>query len=259
MAVLGDAVVGHDRRVVDDAPRSRHGQLHQRGQRGRARSGGGRGEAAARAAAGGAAVAQRPASCASSTRAYQASSTVRSATPEHRPAVRAAPAPAAAAPARSPIPASRARDHRARRRGRFRSHSHGPWWVSSKSVTSKSRSRSGEAKIPKFARWASPLSLHGDPGGRGRGQVVAMTAAAPRRNANGDATHASPPHGDQLGEPVPVLGVEERDRVGPVGGWRPDAVLGAAHGGAPQPAPPPVGAPTPQPVTRRAATRSGGC
>ena len=70
---------------------------------------------------------------------------------------------------------------------RFTSHSHGPGRVSSKSFTSKTWSRSGVAKIPKFARCASPQSWT-------RRSVIgvvlrsrAMIDAAPRKNANGEA------------------------------------------------------------------------
>ena len=41
---------------------------------------------------------------------------------------------------------------------RFTSHSQGPTDVSSKSLTSNTRRRSGDPYIPKFDRWASPQS-----------------------------------------------------------------------------------------------------
>ena len=41
---------------------------------------------------------------------------------------------------------------------RLTSHSQGPGSVSSKSLASKTRRRSGEAKSPKFAQCASPLA-----------------------------------------------------------------------------------------------------
>ena len=41
---------------------------------------------------------------------------------------------------------------------RFTSHSNGPGSVSSKSLMLKTRRRSGDAKIPKFERCASPQS-----------------------------------------------------------------------------------------------------
>ncbi len=41
---------------------------------------------------------------------------------------------------------------------RFTSHSQGPGSVSSKSLMSNSIFRSGDAKTPKFERWASPQS-----------------------------------------------------------------------------------------------------
>jgi hypothetical protein len=70
---------------------------------------------------------------------------------------------------------------------RFKSHSHGPGRVSSKSFRSKMRSRSGEPNMPKFATWASPQSCTRMPV---RGLVArseAITAAAPRKKANGDS------------------------------------------------------------------------
>ena len=70
---------------------------------------------------------------------------------------------------------------------RLRSHSHGPMDVSSKSLRSNTSRRSGLANTPKLARCASPQSwtlepLTGDPA-----RSAAMTAADPRRNANGEA------------------------------------------------------------------------
>ena len=67
-------------------------------------------------------------------------------------------------PAVSSMPRSRSRRDKPRSRpatamlatSRLTSHSHGPGSVSSKSLTSKIRRRSGEPKRPKFERWASP-------------------------------------------------------------------------------------------------------
>ena len=63
---------------------------------------------------------------------------------------------------------------------RFTSHSKGPGKVSSKSFTSNTRSRSGEAKPPKFTRCASPQSCtcNGVRGAAARS--AARTLAAPR-------------------------------------------------------------------------------
>ena len=60
------------------------------------------------------------------------------------------------------------------------SHSHGPGAVSSKSLTSKNRWRSGEPKTPKFDRWASPQSCASNPvvGVVARSSVIGR--AAPR-------------------------------------------------------------------------------
>ena len=46
---------------------------------------------------------------------------------------------------------------------RLTSHSQGPGRVSSKSLTSNTRLRSGAAKTPKFERWASPQSCTWSP------------------------------------------------------------------------------------------------
>ena len=71
---------------------------------------------------------------------------------------------------------------------RLRSHSHGPGSVSSKSLTSNIRVRSGEANTPKFDRWASPQiwALRPDRGVVARSE--AMTSAAPRKKVNGDTS-----------------------------------------------------------------------
>ena len=63
---------------------------------------------------------------------------------------------------------------------RFTSHSHGPGRVSSKSFTSNSRARSGEAKPPKLSRWASPQSWARSPETGVAAKSAAMIAAAPR-------------------------------------------------------------------------------
>ncbi len=63
---------------------------------------------------------------------------------------------------------------------RLTSHSNGPGSVSSKSLMSKTRRRSGEASSRKFSGWASPQSCTSSPVlGRGR-RSAAMSAAAPR-------------------------------------------------------------------------------
>ena len=71
---------------------------------------------------------------------------------------------------------------------RLTSHSHGPGWVSSKSLTSNIRRRSGEANAPKFDRCASPHSWVTSPEVGVAARSAAITAAAPRRNVNGDSS-----------------------------------------------------------------------
>ena len=70
---------------------------------------------------------------------------------------------------------------------RFTSHSNGAGSVSSKSFTSKTRLRSGCAKIPKFERWQSPQASTSIPLLGDEPRSAAITAADPRRNANGEA------------------------------------------------------------------------
>jgi hypothetical protein len=71
---------------------------------------------------------------------------------------------------------------------RLTSHSHGPGRVSSKSLTSITRRRSGAAKTPKFDRCASPQSWTRKPAEAVPARSAAMMAAPPRKNANSDAT-----------------------------------------------------------------------
>ena len=63
---------------------------------------------------------------------------------------------------------------------RFTSHSQGPGRVSSKSFTSKTKARSGEAKPPKLSRWASPQHWTRSPETGVAARSAAMIAAAPR-------------------------------------------------------------------------------
>ncbi len=88
---------------------------------------------------------------------------------------------------RSPKPRSRAAISMLAA-SRFRSHSQGPGSVSSKSLTSKTSSRSGAAKPPKLERCASPQSCTSKPLRGEAARSVAMTAAAPRKKANGDTS-----------------------------------------------------------------------
>ena len=63
---------------------------------------------------------------------------------------------------------------------RFTSYSNGPGSVSSKSFTSNSSCRSGEANAPKFDRWASPQSCASSPAVGVSARSAAMIFAAPR-------------------------------------------------------------------------------
>ena len=63
---------------------------------------------------------------------------------------------------------------------RFTSYSNGPGSVSSKSFTSNSRIRRGEANRPKFDRWASPHSWASSPATGVSARSSAMILAAPR-------------------------------------------------------------------------------
>ena len=70
---------------------------------------------------------------------------------------------------------------------RLTSHSHGPGKVSSKSLMSKTRLRSGVANFPKFETCASPHAWTRRPVCGDVDRSIAITAAAPRKNANGDS------------------------------------------------------------------------
>lgn len=63
---------------------------------------------------------------------------------------------------------------------RLTSHSQGPGSVSSKSLMSKSRFRSGEASNRKFSRWASPHNCARIPESGVPARSAAIRAAAPR-------------------------------------------------------------------------------
>ena len=63
---------------------------------------------------------------------------------------------------------------------RLTSHSHGPGVVSSKSLTSKIRWRSGVPKMPKFERCASPQSWTVNPEAGVDARSAAIESAAPR-------------------------------------------------------------------------------
>jgi hypothetical protein len=63
---------------------------------------------------------------------------------------------------------------------RLTSHSHGPGRLSSKSLRSKTRLRSGAANTPKLVRWASPHICTRRPDVGVSARSAAITAAAPR-------------------------------------------------------------------------------
>ena len=114
---------------------------------------------------------------------------------------------------------------------RLTSYSKGPGSVSSKSLTSNSSRRSGEAKAPKFDRWASPqvgipTQLHLQPRGRGGGQVGGHDLGrAPVEGERRDQ-HAAVADRDQVGLAGGVLLLQQPHRVGPVAGRRPAVVAG---------------------------------
>jgi hypothetical protein len=54
-------------------------------------------------------------------------------------------------------------------------------------LTSKTSRRSGVAKMPKFSRWASPHACTRSPLTGVEARASAITAAAPRKNENGEA------------------------------------------------------------------------
>ena len=71
---------------------------------------------------------------------------------------------------------------------RLISHSNGPGRVSSKSLTSNTSRREGEANAPKLARCASPHSCTRSPEAGVVARSAAIGSAAPRKNVNGDTS-----------------------------------------------------------------------
>src|SRR5579872_4687298 len=71
---------------------------------------------------------------------------------------------------------------------RLTSHSNGPGSVSSKSLTSKTSRRSGEANAPKLDRCASPHSCARSPDAGVVARSAAIGSAAPRKKVNGDTS-----------------------------------------------------------------------
>ena len=71
---------------------------------------------------------------------------------------------------------------------RFTSHSQGPGSVSSKSLMSKTRRRSGDPNTPKLERWASPQHWTVMPESGVADRSAAMTSAAPRKKVKGETS-----------------------------------------------------------------------
>ncbi len=110
---------------------------------------------------------------------------------------------------------------------RMRSHSQAPGKVSSKSLMSNSRSRSGEANRPKFDRCASPHAWTVMPLSGSRGQVRRHRQRRPAVERERRDRH--PPVADrhQLRDPGRCLLLEEGDRIRPVGCRLPVAMAGS--------------------------------
>src|SRR5215471_11453579 len=68
---------------------------------------------------------------------------------------------------------------------RLRSHSQGPTYTSSKSLIEKTRLRSADAYTPKLLTCISPHAATGMPDTGRVDRSLAITAADPRRKANG--------------------------------------------------------------------------
>ena len=97
---------------------------------------------------------------------------------------------------------------------RLTSHSHGPGSVSSKSLTSNTRFRSGEANAPKFERCASPQHCTVRPRPRRGGEVVRHhRRRAPVEGERGDE-HAAVADRHQLRHARGGLALEQLDRTG---------------------------------------------
>ena len=100
---------------------------------------------------------------------------------------------------------------------RFTSHSHGAGRVSSKSLTSKVRRRSGVAYAPKFRRCASPHACTLMPVcGRPREIPRHHHRRAPEEREVG-LEHPRVAHGHEIGEAPAVRLLEQVDRIRPVG------------------------------------------
>ena len=119
-----------------------------------------------------------------------------------------------------PMPSSRdARTMLAARR--LTSHSHGAGSVSSKSLMSNSSRRSGLAKPPKFAAWQSPHACTRIPVAGVLDKSHAITAAEPRKNANGDCRIRPYRIGKSSGSTAAVGVLQYLDGIGAGGGSGP--------------------------------------
>ena len=100
---------------------------------------------------------------------------------------------------------------------RLTSHSQGPGRVSSKSLTSNTRRRSGAAKTPKFERWASPHSWTRKPGLGGLREVHRHDRRRAAEEREGRGQH--PPVADrhELWDAALGLVLEHLDRISPAG------------------------------------------
>ena len=101
--------------------------------------------------------------------------------------------------------------------------SDGPGRVSSKSLRSNSSRRSGEAKA-RVRQMGVPAQLHLEAGGGGGGQVGGHDLGRPPVEGEGRDQHPPVPDRDQVGLPGRVLLLQQRHRVGAVGGRRPSGV-----------------------------------
>ena len=101
-----------------------------------------------------------------------------------------------------------------------------PGSVSSKSLTSKTRFRSGVANTPKLARCASPQAWTRSPVAGVPARSSAMITAEPRRNANGEASIRPYRTGTQIREPGAVVLLQHADGVRTAGSRAPASVAG---------------------------------
>ena len=96
---------------------------------------------------------------------------------------------------------------------RFRSHSHGARSVSSKSLISKIRLRSGVAKSPKLRRWQSPQACTAMPVVGVLGEVVRHERRRSTQERERTAQHPSVANGNELRKPATVGFFDDLDRI----------------------------------------------